>query len=87
MHDGKLKPSDVRQAQQYIARLCKLQAEVSEAIDPAAHRPADCFCGESGYWPLLRVENYRNDGHAIDFIENAVREAIDVYQEKHSVRV
>lgn len=70
-------PFDVPAAQECIRRLCQLHADVVRVIDPLHHRPADCFCGESGFWPLSSPSDYRNDGHALEFIERAVHAAID----------
>lgn len=61
-----------------IARLCKLQSDVAAHIGDVS--AADCFCGQSGFWnlPGYNPENdYRNDGNAIEFIEQAVNEKIE----------
>jgi hypothetical protein len=38
--------------------------------------PADCFCGEGGFWPLPTEDSYRNEMKSIEFIEEAVKAAI-----------
>jgi hypothetical protein len=61
-----------------IERFCELHADVWRAVcDPC--RPADCFCGNGGFWASREYDSdkdYRNDGEALEFIENAVREAL-----------
>jgi hypothetical protein len=52
-----------------IGRLCSLMNEVREHLDG----PADCFCPGTFRDPT----GYRNDGKAIEFIETAVRTALD----------
>jgi hypothetical protein len=44
--------------------------------------PADCFCGDEGYWPYDGPADYRNAGKAVEFIETATLEAI----RKHRAR-
>lgn len=71
-------------AQEVIERLCKLQAEVWEAVcNPA--ESADCFCGKGGFWHCEGYDGtfdggYRNSGKALEFIERAVREKIAARQ-------
>lgn len=69
-------PRKVKEAQAIIRRLCKLQAEVSASIDSHATHAADCFCGDSGFWPLRREEDFRNELHSVEFIERVVRRAL-----------
>ncbi len=63
-----------------LERLCKLQADVWQALDPEGSGAADCLCMTSGFWYLdsyrNNPRNYRNDGEALDFIESAVRKAL-----------
>lgn len=74
MRDGTLnRPADVVEAQTLVAQLCDLQRAVCDTVYPRYERPADCFCGESGYWPLESPRDFRNDGHAVAFIENVVQ--------------
>lgn len=68
-------PRDVPEAQAIISRLCELQAQVVREV--LGHDdPADCFCGESGYWPLKGPGYFRNAGKAVDFIVEATLAAI-----------
>jgi hypothetical protein len=68
-------PRDVPEAQALIRRLCALQAHVvTEVI--GHDDPADCFCGDEGFWPLENTADYRNAGKAADFIEEATLRAI-----------
>ena len=60
-----------------IERLCKLQTEVNEKV--FHHETAsDCFCGKGGFWdsPSYTEESYRNSGAVLEWIENAVANAI-----------
>lgn len=66
---------DVPGAHAIIRRLCALQAHVcSQAL--GYDHAADCFCGDEGFWPLESADDYRNDGKAIEFIEDAVLAAL-----------
>lgn len=64
-----------------VRRLCHLSAEVYAGMSVDRH--ADCFCGEGGFWsnapqhygPTYE-QVYRNDGEVLEFIENAVRNAL-----------
>lgn len=68
-------PRDVPDAQVVIRRLCALQAHVVTEV--LGHDdPADCFCGDDGFWPLESADGFRNAGKAIDFIEEATLAAI-----------
>lgn len=67
-------PRDVPGAQSVIHWLCELQGRVASHL--GYDHPADCFCGDSGYWPLKRAEDYRNDGKAVAFIEAATLKAL-----------
>lgn len=68
-------PRDVPDAHAIIRRLCALQAHVVTEVLGHDH-PADCFCGDEGFWPLASADDYRNAGKAIDFIEEATLAAI-----------
>jgi hypothetical protein len=68
-------PRDVPAAHAIIRRLCALQAHVCSEVLGYDH-PADCFCGDEGFWPLEDPDDYRNDAVAVEFIENAVLVAI-----------
>lgn len=62
-----------------VERLCALQGEVFDAIGD--EHPTDCFCGKQGFWGASNygptvAEGYRNDGVALEFIEEAVRKAL-----------
>lgn len=66
-------------ADEVIERLCKLQQEVQEHL--GFDYSADCFCGKGGFWKAEGYggtfeQGYRNDGKALEFIENAVRQAL-----------
>lgn len=68
-------------ADEIIERLCKLQGEVYRMVLDN-EGSADCFCGKSGFWKCEGYSGtfnsgYRNDGEALEFIENAVRNDID----------
>lgn len=68
-------PREVPEAHAIIRRLCALQAYVvTEAL--GYDYPADCFCGDEGFWPLESADDYRNAGKAIEFIEDAVLLAV-----------
>lgn len=71
-----MQPQDVFEVREIWARLCKLQARVWEAKTPNGHDAADCFCGESGFWPLKDARSYRNNLYAIEYIERAVDRAL-----------
>lgn len=71
-----LTPQDIPEAQAIIRRLCVLQRDVVDVLDPSNHHAADCFCGEQGFWPLKDASYFRNELLAIDFIEQAVREKL-----------
>lgn len=71
-----LAPHDVPQAQQIIRRLCTLQSLVVHAKFPEFDEPNDCFCGESGFWPLDDPDRFRSSEQAVDFIESAVLEKL-----------
>jgi len=68
-------------ATEVIERFCKLQAEVMER-HLGFSQPADCFCGKGGGFGPEHVhsEHYRNDGHALEFIELCVRARLDALQ-------
>lgn len=76
------------EAKEIIQRLCKLQQEVYEQIHQDSS--ADCFCGEGGYWVTsdkydgTHEGGYRNDGHCLEFIEQAVREKLSALGKKVS---
>lgn len=68
-------PRDVPVAHAIIRRLCALQAHVVTEV--LGHDdPADCFCGDEGFWPLESADEYRNIGKAVAFIEEATLAAI-----------
>ena len=64
-----------------ISRLCKLQSEVASYQGSGEHA-ADCFCGEGGFWDLdnysdkTEFSGWKNDGKALEFIEETVRKAL-----------
>jgi hypothetical protein len=63
-------PREVPEAQALIRKLCALQAHVVTEV--LGHDfPADCFCGDEGFWPLNGPEDFRNAGRAVDFIVEA----------------
>jgi hypothetical protein len=67
------------EAKEVIERLCELQAEVWERL--SYDGAADCFCQQSGFWDADGYDGsfsggYRNDGKAIEFIEQAVHEKL-----------
>lgn len=68
-------PREVPEAQALIRRLCSLQARVVDEVI-GCDISSDCFCGDSGFWPLTSAEAFRNAGKAIDFIEEATLAAL-----------
>ncbi len=56
-----------------IQQLCGMMGRVWSCIDPDAHHPCDCVCRNKGMW------NYQNAGHALEFMEKAISEAIANY--------
>lgn len=67
--------------QKVLERLCKLQEKVMNNIqsNPIGwESPADCFCKQGGFWNCenYKDEDYRNDGKALEFIEDAVKEKL-----------
>ncbi len=65
--------------EQVIERLCRLTEEVcQEAIGHS--EPSDCFCGKGGFWGtgLYDDSRYQNAGKALEFIEEATRNAIAI---------
>ena len=76
------------EAKEAIQRLCELQKNVREHL--GFNDAADCFCGESGFWKTEGYDGtfdggYRNDGKAIKFIEEAVREKILVLESSNNL--
>lgn len=72
-------------AQEVIERLCKLQGEVWNQISTGLDS-ADCFCRNGGFWGSETYggtfeQGYRNDGDALEFIEEAVREKLAAMRE------
>lgn len=63
-------PRDVPEAHALIRRLCALQAHVVTEVLGHDH-PADCFCGDEGFWPLDSADDFHNAGKAVEFIEEA----------------
>jgi hypothetical protein len=71
-----LTPLDIPEAHAIIRRLCALQAHVCTEV--LGHDdPADCFCGQEGFWPYSDPDDYRNAGKAIDFIVEATLAAVE----------
>ena len=67
-------------AKKVIERFCVLQRTAAEHT--GFEYAADCFCKQSGFWGSddyggTFEEGYRNDGIALEFIEQAVREKIE----------
>lgn len=67
-------------AKDVIERLCKLQRVAAEHV--GFDHSSDCFCKQSGFWSSddyggTFEQGYRNDGKALLFIEQAVREKIE----------
>ena len=54
---------------QIISRFCDLQTRVWEKIDPNANTACDCLCEDSPH--------HQNEGLAMNFIENAVKKALN----------
>ena len=73
--------------QAIIRRLCCLQSEVA-AYQGYHKHSADCFCKEGGFW--VTSDSYSdelfggwsNDGLALEFIEQAVREKLKAMEAK-----
>jgi hypothetical protein len=66
--------SDMLDAGDVIARLCKLQERVRSRWGHG--EPADCFCREGGFWKSKDYgptyeQGYRNSGETLEFIERA----------------
>lgn len=66
-------------ANDVIRRLCLLQEQVAEKF--RHDHPSDCFCRMGGFWQSDKYggtyeHGYRHDGFTLEFIENAVREAL-----------
>lgn len=64
-----------------IDRLCELQAEVVHGVVGYEHGN-DCFCGRGGFWTEdgnwpEPCRGWTNAEEAINFIEGAVRDAIN----------
>lgn len=73
-------------AKAVIIRLCELQAEVCRETGYA--QSADCFCGTSGFGERhVHDDAYRNDGAALEFIEQAVREKLAAMRAEKETRV
>ncbi len=68
-------PFEVPEAHAIIRNLCALHAHVVSEI-LGYDSPSDCFCGDSGFWPLNSQDDFRNDGESLKFIEDAVLKAI-----------
>jgi hypothetical protein len=69
----------IMEAKEVIERFCKLQSEVQDVL--GWDNAADCFCGKGGLWGMDSYggafeSGYRNDGEALEFIEDAVREKL-----------
>ena len=67
-------------AKEVIERFCVLQGTAAAHV--GFEHAADCFCKQSGFWGGddyggLFAEGYRNDGEALEFIEQAVLEKIE----------
>jgi hypothetical protein len=73
-------PREVPEAHALIRRLCVLQAAVAGDVLGYDH-PADCFCGDDGFWPYQDAGDYRNDGEAVAFIEAATWAAIETHKQ------
>jgi hypothetical protein len=52
-----------------IEQLCQMMGRVWQTIDPYAHEACDCVCRDTGV-------QYRNAGHALEFMENAISVAL-----------
>jgi hypothetical protein len=70
---------DPLSAQDIVTRLCGLQASLYAELPNV--ETADCFCQKGGFWGTENyggtfAEGYRNDGVALRFIEEAVREKL-----------
>lgn len=65
------------EARAIVERLCQLEELVADQVigHSSAH---DCFCGAGGFWSndWYGANNFRNDLTCIEFIEQAVRDAI-----------
>lgn len=72
---------EIRDSKDVIKRLCKLQEKVASHV--GWEYAADCFCGHGGFWTVHPTydgtfdQGYRNDGVALEFIEQAVAEKIE----------
>jgi len=64
------------EASEAIERLCRLVGEVYSRMDGST--ASDCFCGRHGLWGVpgyggTAASGYRNDGRALEFVEETVR--------------
>lgn len=62
--------------QDVIEQLCKMMGRSWETIDPNGHEACDCVCNEHG------DREYHNAGHALEFMEEAVSDAIAAYHKR-----
>lgn len=84
MIGGTLTPAEVPDAHAFVRRLCALQAYVVTEV--LGHDdPADCFCGDEGFWPLQYPSDYRNAGKAVAFIEDATLTAVIAWKRENGV--
>ena len=61
--------------QEVIAAACLIVHDAHEHV--GYHTASDCFCGEGGLWAGGFTDaDYRNEGVALDFVRQAVREKI-----------
>lgn len=65
-----------------IHRLCELVEEVKDVLDDW-ELPADCFCGDGGFWrvrtdhwPDKPPDGWKFEMSPIEFIERAVTDAL-----------
>jgi len=60
--------------EEIIERFCKLSSEVWNALIEPLHSN-DCFCGKGGFWggKSYSDADFRNEGHALEWIESVVR--------------
>ena len=59
--------------EEVIGRLCVLVSSVWRTLDPGHVTASDCFCRDAVFGGV----DYRNEGLALDFIEKAVKNAIE----------
>lgn len=64
--------------QEVIEQLCRMMGRVWQEIDPDEKEPCDCVCRNKG-------SDYQNAGHALEFMEEAISNALIERARKRNV--